>query len=271
MIRQLYLAFEAKAYESYRQLFAKEKFYLFNKFLFNMAVRGMGIMNYGGPKVSGEYSFLKRHLSHLKDPVVLDVGANIGGYARLVKEVNPGAIIHAIEPHPSTFEELKAGAGASSYHAHNYACSSEPGLLELYDYEQGKGSSHASLHKDVIGQIHGHQNAASVQVQAVTLDEFVDQQGIKHIDLLKIDTEGHELNVLEGAQQSIRKGIIDAVHFEFNEMNVVSGAFMRDFEHALAGYDLYRMLPDELLSLKGKPPLMSEIFAYQNVVALKKK
>jgi hypothetical protein len=50
---------------------------------------------------------------------------------------------------------------------------------------------------------------------------------LSRIDLLKIDTEGHELQVLRGAQKIVSAGLIRVLHIEFNEMNVFSGYFSR--------------------------------------------
>ena len=49
-----------------------------------------------------------------------------------------------------------------------------------------------------------------------TLDTFVEQHGIKNIDFLKIDTEGFELEVLQGAKQLLSEGKIGTVIFEYN-------------------------------------------------------
>lgn len=61
---------------------------------------------------------------------------------------------------------------------------------------------------------------------------------------------------------------IKAIHFEFNEMNVHSRAFFRDFWNLLDGYRFYRLLPNEMLEIKTYHPLYCEVFAYQNIVAI---
>ncbi|MFL9710433.1 FkbM family methyltransferase [Methylobacillus sp. Pita1] len=91
--------------------------------------------------------------------------------------------------------------------------------MALYDYENNDGSSHASIFKDVIEEIH-HAKAVEHIVNMITLDEFVIKYKLNNISLLKIDTEGNELNVLMSALESIRKRKVNAMQFEFNEMNV---------------------------------------------------
>ena len=85
--------------------------------------------------------------------------------------------------------------------------------------------------------------------------------------MLKIDTEGHEFAVLRGASNLLKTGRIDVIHFEFNEMNVVSRVFFKDIWDFLPNYDFYRMLPDGLAQIKNYSPVFCEIFAYQNIVA----
>ena len=85
--------------------------------------------------------------------------------------------------------------------------------------------------------------------------------------LLKIDTEGHELEVLKGFEPYIRQNKVDLIHFEFNEMNVASRVFFKDFWEFLPNYDFYRMLQDGLIPIKNYNPVYCEIFAYQNIVA----
>jgi len=97
------------------------------------------------------------------------------------------------------------------------------------------------------------------------LDEYAQENSIDRITLLKIDTEGHELEVLKGAQSLLSKGAIDLIQIEFNEMNIVSRVFFRDNQKLLVGYKAYRLLPTGAIPI-GKSPLKSELFAFQNIV-----
>ena len=64
------------------------------------------------------------------------------------------------------------------------------------------------------------------------------------IDLLKIDTEGNEFNVLKGAKKLFEFNKIKAIHFEFNQMNIVSKSSFKDFWDLLnENFIFYRILP----------------------------
>ena len=51
-----------------------------------------------------------------------------------------------------------------------------------------------------------------------TLDEVRRELGVERINLLKIDTEGFDLQVLQGARQSLEEGRIDCIYLEFNTL-----------------------------------------------------
>jgi FkbM family methyltransferase len=245
-----------------------------NQFLFAASLRGMGILNYRDADQSGERHFLER-LAAAWDvvdtwpvlrPVVLDVGAHQGEYSRLVRATLPDAEIHAFEPHPSSAEQLASRLeGRVTIVAS--AVGSSRGMLDLYDYADADGSSHASAYRGVIETIHGRPSKA-LKVPVLPLDTYVEEKNLTHILLLKIDTEGHELRVLEGALSSLGRGIIECVQFEFNEMNVVSRSFLKDIAAALGDYELFRLLPRGMVRLRIVP--LDELFAYQNIVAIRK-
>lgn len=248
------------------------KLYNYHLDIFKTSLHGIGILNYETEELSGETWFLNNYLKGKKSPVVFDIGANVGNYSKTIKTINPSARVYAFEPHPKTFAILQTLATEARFEAFNTGMSDQETSLTLYDRtDSPDGSSHASLYKEVIEGIH-QITSNSVIVQLTTLDNFVQKHTLHgQIDLLKIDTEGHELPVLKGAQKLIASKKIAAVQFEFNEMNVASRVFMKDFYECLPEYDFYRLLPDGLVPLGNyNNPLLKELFAFQNIVALKK-
>ena len=57
----------------------------------------------------------------------------------------------------------------------------------------------------------------TVKVPVLTVDQLVARDDIKHVDFLKIDTEGHDMTVLQGAKDTIAKRAVTVIMFEFNE------------------------------------------------------
>jgi FkbM family methyltransferase len=255
----------------YRKIFARRFFININKALFHLSLRGLGILNFENFEVSGEMYFIKHILPTViktDRPVFFDVGANTGSYSMMLLDCFASAFIHAFEPHPKNYSSLKKRMPSNRTKIHNIALGDIGGQSTLYDISDYDGSAYASLHKDVITEIH-KKEFVSFEVEVDTLDNFAEKEGVRHIDFLKIDTEGNDLAVLQGASKLLENKSIGCIHFEFNEMNIVSRAFLRDFRKVLTDYNLYRLLPGGLLPLDGSP-LMTEIFAYQNIIALPK-
>ena len=86
--------------------------------------------------------------------------------------------------------------------------------------------------------------------------------------MLKIDTEGYESEVLKGASRMISNELIDIIQLEFNEMNVISKVFLKDFYNMLPGYNFFRLDSNRLIALNNYNPA-NEIFLFQNIVAVK--
>jgi FkbM family methyltransferase len=255
-------------FDFYAFLFSRKRFYRLNRWLFYASIRGLGILNFKNDVVSGERHFLNGYLSSCQKPTVFDVGANEGLYAKGVWAVNTDAQVFAFEPHPETYSRLLVhSSGLKNMTAINAACGSVAGQFVLYDYAGSTGTGHASLHAGVIEGIHKGQSGQHV-VDVIDLDTFATDHGISLIHLLKIDAEGHELEVLKGAENLLRENRIRAIQFEFNEMNVVSRVFFKDFSDLLPNYRFYRMLRDGLVALDPYSPLFCELFVFQNIVAL---
>jgi len=260
-----------KLIEVYVWLFARNIFEKWNKLLYRLSLGGLGILNYKTSTVSGERAFLKNYLLN-KSGVVFDVGANKGDYSREVININPEINVYAFEPHPKTFKKLSENlSGTTNIKIINKGLSDASGVLALYDYLENDGSEHASLFADVITKIHGSNGVLSHDVELTTLDEFIEHEELPEISLLKIDTEGNELQVLKGSERALKAAKIKAIHFEFNEMNVASRCYFKDFWTLLENYKLYRLLPNEMLEIRRYSPLSCEVFAYQNIVAILKK
>lgn len=255
----------------YAKLFARKCFYKINKLLYYLSIRGLGILNYKSDSLSGESHFissLKKQFNNRKI-TVLDVGANQGDYSLAIKKMFPESIIHSLEPHPKTYIKLKECAEIHKFNAHNVGAGETVTTLKLYDYagNNESGSEHASIFRNVIEKIH-HNVAQSFEINLITIDSFVKDNNITKIDLIKIDTEGNELGVLKGATECLSNKVIDLIHFEFNEMNVISRVFMKDFFDMLSDFKFYRMLSDGLVPITYNP-LTCEIFAFQNIVAIR--
>ena len=262
----LYAA-KLRMYSVYRSLFARKAFFWLNRILYQMSLRGMGILNHENNSVSGEQAFLTAFLGQTRNAVVFDVGANVGTYSVHVLKNQPTAHVYAFEPHPVTFRTLDESARKLGYSAIRAGCGAKRTRATLYDYADNDGSAHATLYRTAIEDLR-RTRVVGHTVRLIRLDDFVRQRHIDFVDLVKIDVEGNELNVLKGFHSSIAAGKVGCMHFEFNEMNVLSRTFFIDFANCLPGYSFHRMLPHGLLPLESYSALTHEVFGYKNLVAL---
>jgi FkbM family methyltransferase len=259
------IRFLAKAYVA---VFGRKMFYRWNSMLLLLAARGICVSDPMADTIGpSENTFLRRWTT-ISPLTVFDVGANVGVYSGFLKQVCPHAQIWAFEPHPQTFKRLSVEAATHGFVAIQAGLSDKPGGGRLYDYASGSGSPHASLYREVIEGVH-HSDAIAFEVDITTIDDLLSSGPPQALNLLKVDAEGHELSILKGASKSIAEGKIDVIQFEFNEMNVVSRAFLHDFYEALPGYSFYRMVVDGLAPLGKYRARTHEMFFSHNITAIR--
>lgn len=213
-------------------------------------------------------NILKLFLKKKDDYVFFDVGANVGNYTKLLLKHIPNCKIYSFEPNINTFKILTN----TFKNQQNVVCINE-GLgehkeqMNLFSYKNDNTTSHSSIYEKVFIDLHKDKSIQSQTINIGALNDFIKDNNISYIDFIKIDTEGCEYNVLKGAKHFIEENNIGIIQFEFNEMNIVSKIFLRDFYALLSNYSFYRIYKKGLISL-GDYNSTNEIFKYQNIVAI---
>jgi FkbM family methyltransferase len=143
-------------------------------------------------------------------PVVFDVGANVGQSVRKFRRVFPQCVVHSFEPSPSTFQVLKNGLmGFENLHLWNCALGANPGKLPFFENTFSDMSSFLPLGASGWGTI-----AKETRVDVQTVDEFCKTENVARIDVLKLDTQGFDLEVLRGAANMLAQSKIGLVYLE---------------------------------------------------------
>ena len=176
------------------------------------------------------------------------------------------ATVHAFEPAASSFARLAANV-AGTAHVHRAPWAPRRNRRDVRSCRTPSSVGElASLHvRDLSDFDLAVEPIGSVQVR--TLDEFCDEHAIAHIDLLKLDTEGHELSVLTGAGGLLGSRSIEAIQFEFGGANIDSRTFLRDIVDVLRPtHSVHRLLRDGIEPVRLDE--REEIFVYANYVAL---
>ena len=174
----------------------------------------------------------------LPSPILFDVGANVGQTLCSMKKAWPQATVHCFEPSPDTFALLEANARLHSGAIINRsAVGATCGQVELIENEQSILSSILPLDRD----LYCRTTIQKTMVPLTTVDEYCRQHRIDHIDVLKSDTQGYDLEVFRGCTRMFAENRISFVLSEVNFTEVYCGQARYD--------ELLRCLADQSFGL----------------------
>ena len=205
----------------------------------------------------------------------IDIGANVGKYTKLLLDETNSKVI-AFEPLPKAFEELKEieKKFSSRLDVYNFGIGNKNSNLEL-NYSTEK-SELASFIEDLDKlSFIDSKNNKKITVEVMTLDSFFKKYEQtykeKEIDLLKIDTEGFELEVLNGASETLINKKPKFIQIEFNWHQLFREQTIYKFSKILSNYEVFKLLPfgDNLIKIDPKRP-ESNIFHLSNFVFIRK-
>ena len=217
------------------------------------------------PVNTTEFNLIRRRLPHWRARVILDVGANVGQSALGFAAALPEAIIHSFEPFPDSFRKLALNT------AH---------LPNVMTHKLGLGSADAVMLMSV-GPNSTKNYLISAADPALTTVEVEIRQGaalldalaIPNVSYLKIDTEGHDLDVLMGLKTALRR--IDFIQVEagmnpYNKTHVPY-ALLADFMFE-NNFLLFHFFEQAFEFKKGGRPVLrrtNPLFINANLVDLK--
>ncbi|MHC1726442.1 MAG: FkbM family methyltransferase [Syntrophobacteraceae bacterium] len=191
--------------------------------------RYMGVGTGDDPVTSGEIGVLKLLETQQMPPYcIFDVGSHKGQYLDVVLSALDGHDfkVHCFEPSNRVFGSLSSRAGGDQRVVlNNFGLGKQKSRAELfYDSPEAGGT----LTKRRLEHI-GINDWQSERVDLDTLDEYCRTQNIEYIHLLKIDIEGHEMDLILGAGKMFEKRAIGMVTFEFGGCNIDTRTFFKDF------------------------------------------
>lgn len=207
---------------------------------------------------SEEACWIRRWLS--RGGSVVDVGANIGQTVMLFAPC-PDVEVIAIDPNPECIKWIRdclASYGSWKVRTINAGLSDEPGKLTLYvpDFE-GEEGGQATMRSDW----YVNKGKSGFDVPVNTIDQLLESMQVPQVRLWKIDVEGWERNVLQGARRLFSEKRIDAVYAEVHPTNI---EFFQDFMNGF-GFTFHSIgKAGKLMPLIGKLPPAQDYLAIRS-------
>lgn len=171
----------------------------------NMVGQSQFILDHGNASTMEVYTCINL-LKDVPEPVIFDVGANIGTWTTLMASWFLDGKIHAFEPQHQVFQMLCGNCALNNLfnvHAHNIALSHTSGSMRVAqpDYSVPQDFGKFSLmHQQRLST-----TTESMIIQVETLDSMVQKHELSRVDLIKIDAEGMDVEVLQGATETLQR------------------------------------------------------------------
>lgn len=165
------------------------------------------------------YHDMRRLTGGIASPVVFDVGANVGQSIERIRTYFEHPVIHAFEPSPDTFAALRrATEGIPDLTLNNVALGRQAGTADFTVNSELVLSSLLEFGPDSSGYEQG-----KIPVTVATLDAYYAANKLDRINVLKMDTQGFEMEVLHGGETMLRQGRIGAVFLEITFSDMYKG------------------------------------------------
>jgi FkbM family methyltransferase len=158
------------------------------------------------------HKLLEKH----QDGVVLDIGANLGSFTVPLAARNPRLTFHSFEPQRVIYYQLCANIfvnGLDNVHCHHFGLSDKAERIQVTvpDYSAEANIGAFSIDKEV----RENEYECSTQGRDENITVFpLDDGNHKNVRLIKVDVEGHELEVLKGGVKTLKANNYPPIIFE---------------------------------------------------------
>jgi FkbM family methyltransferase len=188
---------------------------LLNSFLKKFGYRISRIPPFEGLDVFEFQKYLFKNIN--EELIIFDVGACRGEVALIYNRLFPDSLIYCFEPFSPSFNLLNNNISElKNIIAFNKALGSFNGKTVFHSNRSSPTNSILPTNDEskLIWKNDVHDTISTIEAEMVTLDRFISENNIKKIDILKLDVQGSEFMVLEGAKKAIESGIIKVIFAE---------------------------------------------------------
>ena len=151
-------------------------------------------------------------ISNNSDLIIFDGGSYIGKTIKIYKSIFPKSKIYGFEPSKNSYQILlNEFVDDEDILIFDYALSNDCNIKTLFLSSSDKLNSLNKPNK----RAWGFEKTESLKVQTITIDDFCTENNIYHIDILKLDVQGSELDVIEGAKSMLSAAKIGLIYIEW--------------------------------------------------------
>ena len=182
------------------------------KFLLNLILRQFNLEIVSKDRQQINYSFdfdYQKYFGSFKNIIIFDVGANTGQSINRFRSIFINSTIHSFEPDLLAYEQMKLKYSKfKNIIFNNVALGDKKFSKEINIYSQSTDNSFKNKKNDT--------PIRKDLVNVVKLDDYIAENKIEKIHILKIDTQSYNKEILDGAKLSLDQGKFDLIEIEIN-------------------------------------------------------
>jgi FkbM family methyltransferase len=203
-----------------------------------------------------EFEFYESSLQ--RGMTIFDVGSNIGTTAEyFVRKVGVDGVVHCFEPGEHAYLKLRQlleGTNVATVKLNNVAVGDRAGTTSFHVYPESHSSWNSVGRRPLEKYGIALRPEKIVEVPQITLDNYCTEHHVKHIDLLKLDLEGCELQALRGARRLLEARRVTMCIMEFGQTTFDQHNTPHDIASfwQSVGYHLRNLVPGDPLFPGGK-------------------
>ena len=188
------------------------------------------------------------------DPVVIEIGANVGRDSQRFLDTFPGIRLYCIEPDPRCIAKFDRRINDDRCTLHKFAVADYDGDSKLL-LSSGSKSGHKSPHINSSSLLEptGHlekfpwcEFIETADIQVRTLDKWAEEEGIEEVDFIWADTQGGEKMMILGGLQVLSR--TRYLYTEYSDSELYKGQpKLKDILYLLPSYRIAKGFPTNVL------------------------